>query len=62
MLHSSMRKSLNMTISIFFILIGIGTVIFMFINPKLYCKIAMWGSINSVPAMCIKEAINELKN
>jgi len=41
-------------------LFGIYMLIF---NRPLYCKIAMFGQLNSVPAFCLKDAVKDiLKN
>lgn len=31
-------------------------------NRKLYCEVAMFGQINSIPAFCIKEVVKEFIN
>jgi hypothetical protein len=54
-----MKTTVNILIAIVFVL-GIASLVWMVVNPRGYCKLAMFGQINSVPAMCIKYAIEDL--
>ncbi len=49
------------TIIILVIAIFIGNILWMFLGTESYCRFAMFGGINSVPAICIKEAIKDMQ-
>lgn len=46
-------------IIILLVLVEFGLLIF---NRPLFCKFAMLGQINSVPAICLQDALKDLKS
>ena len=46
---------------VFTIVLWIVSIFLRLMNPKLYCDIAMMGSIEDEPAYCLKEITNPLQ-
>ncbi len=49
-------------IFIIVIILIMSQIILMFTNRKLFCKIAMFGGVGNVPAICLKDTLMELRN
>lgn len=47
-----------MAVTIIFVVVQLSLMIF---NRPLFCKIAMFGGIGQVPAMCLANAIKDIK-
>lgn len=56
---TNMEKLVKVLVALALVL-GVGNTVLMFLNPTLYCKLAMLSPVQKVPVMCLQGVVQQI--